>query len=108
MKKLPVLSLLLVWSLSCLAAEASAEKPNTGKEMFGYKDDVIARVGDQPITFNQLSTMLNSSAIVGLSIPALGTPERDQVRLTLLDKVISANLLYLDAVKQGLDKDPAY
>ena len=108
MKKLPVLSLLLVWSLSCLAAEASAEKPNTGKETPGYKDDVIARVGDQPITFNQLSTMLNSSAIVGLSIPALGTPERDQVRLTLLDKVISANLLYLDAVKQGLDKDPAY
>ena len=71
-------------------------------------DDIIARVGDQPITFSQLSTMLNSSAIVGLSIPALGTPERDQTRLTLLDKVISANLLYLDALKQGLDKDPAY
>ena len=71
-------------------------------------DDVIARVGDQPITFSQLNTMLNSSAIVGLSIPALGTPERDQTRLTLLDKVISANLLYLDALKQGLDKDPGY
>ena len=106
MKNLLMLPLILVWSLSCLAAEASAQTPNTGNETPGYKDDIVARVGDQPITFNQLSTMLNSSAIVGLSIPALGTPERDQVRLTLLDKVISANLLYLDAVKQGLDKDP--
>ncbi|MGB5538834.1 MAG: peptidyl-prolyl cis-trans isomerase [Gammaproteobacteria bacterium] len=72
------------------------------------KDDVIAKVGDQPITFSQLNTMLNSSAIIGLSIPALGTPERDQTRLTLLDKVISSNLLYLDAVEQGMDKDPGY
>jgi len=73
-----------------------------------YKDDVIARVGDQPISFNQLNTMINSSAIVGLSIPELGSPERDQVRLTLLDRVISANLLYLDAIQKGVDKDPGY
>lgn len=70
--------------------------------------DVIARVGDQPITFGEINTMLNSSAVVGLSIPALGTPERDTVRITLLDKFISANLLYLDAVAQGVDKDPVY
>lgn len=103
MKKLFVLPLVLTWSLSCLA-----EATVSDQETPAFKDDIVARVGDQPITFNQLSTMINSSAIVGLSIPALGTPERDQVRLTLLDKVISANLLYLDAVKQGLDKDPAY
>ena len=72
------------------------------------RDDVIAKVGDQSITFNQINTMLNSSAIVGLSIPELGTPERDQVRLTLLDKAISANLIYLDAVEKGTDKDPGY
>jgi len=71
-------------------------------------EDVIATVGDQTITFSQLNTMLNSSAIVGLSIPALGTPERDTIRITLLDKIISANLIYLDARKQGLDKDPVY
>ena len=47
--------------------------------------------------------MLNSSAMVGLSIPALGTPRRNQVIYTLLDKVISANLLYLDAKKNGAD-----
>jgi hypothetical protein len=71
-------------------------------------DDVIATVGDQKITFGELNTMLNSSAVVGVSIPALGTPERDTVRITLLDKVVSANLIYLDALKQGLDKDPVY
>jgi len=70
--------------------------------------DVIARVGDQPITFGEISTVLNSSAVVGLSVPALGTPERDTVRITLLDKFISANLIYLDARKHGLDQDPAY
>lgn len=70
--------------------------------------DVIARVGDQEITFGEINTALNSSAIVGVSVPALGTPERDTVRLTLLDRLVSANLLYLDARKQGLDQDSAY
>jgi peptidyl-prolyl cis-trans isomerase C len=45
---------------------------------------------------------------VGVSVPALGTPERDTARIVVLDKVISANLLYLDAKRQGLDKDPVY
>jgi parvulin-like peptidyl-prolyl isomerase len=70
--------------------------------------NVIARVGDQDITFNQINTMLNSSAVVGVSVPALGTPERDTARIVVLDKVVSANLLYLDALAQGLDKDPVY
>ena len=70
--------------------------------------DVVARVGDQDITFSEINTMMNSSAIVGLSMPALGTPERDTVRITLMDKMISANLLYLDALKKGVDKDPGY
>ncbi len=70
--------------------------------------DVIARVGDQDITFNQINTMLNSSAVVGVSVPALGTPQRDTARIVVLDKVVSANLLYLDARRLGLDKDPAY
>ena len=71
-------------------------------------DDVIARVGEQAIRFSELNTMLNSSAVVGLSIPALGTPERDAVRITLLDKVVSANLVYLDAIRKDVDKDPEY
>ena len=69
---------------------------------------MIARVGDEVIRFSELNTMLNSSAMVSLSIPALGTPERNQVIITLLDKAISANLIYLDAKKQGTDKQTAY
>ncbi len=85
------------------AAVAVAEEPKAA-----VTSDVIARVGDQAITFNQINTMLNSSAVVGVSVPALGTPERDTARIVVLDKVISANLLYLDAKRQGLDKDPGY
>ena len=85
------------------AALARAEAPESAVET-----DVIAKVGDQTITFGEINTMLNSAAVVGLSVPALGTPERDTVRITLLDKFISANLLYLDALNQGVDKDPGY
>ena len=74
----------------------------------GESMDVIARVGDEPITFREINTMINSAAIVGLSMPELGSPERDTVRITLLDKLITANLLYLDAKQKGLDKDPEY
>ena len=70
--------------------------------------DVIARVGDQAITFSELNLMLNSAAVVGLSIPALGTPQRDTVRIALLDKFVDANLIYLDALRKGVDQDPQY
>ena len=107
-----LLKLLLISSALVLAGcsdQQSAENAaSTTADEGPPKDDIIARVGDEDITFSLLNTMLNSSAIVGLSIPALGTPERDQTRLTLLDKVISANLLYLDAQKHGLDRDPEY
>jgi len=87
------------------AAKVESAAPATATAL---TDDVIARVGDQQITFREISSMLNSSAVVGVSIPALGTPQRDTVRIALLDKIISANLLYLDALKQGVDKDPGY
>jgi len=69
---------------------------------------LIAKVGDQAITWGEVNTLLNSSAVVGVSIPAVGTPERDRALILLLDKFISANLMYLDALRQGLDKDPSY
>ncbi|MBE9560617.1 MAG: peptidylprolyl isomerase [Proteobacteria bacterium] len=71
-------------------------------------EGVVAKVDDELITFNELNLMLNSSAMVGLSIPALGTPDRNQVIITLLDKMISANLLYLDAKKNGADRLTKY
>ena len=116
MKKI-MLAVLTVFPIALGAAStavAVAEEPGAAvasdakdvKE--AVASDVIARVGDQAITFNQINTMLNSSAVVGVSVPALGTPERDTARIVVLDKVISANLLYLDARRLGLDKDPAY
>jgi len=95
-------------SLSLVACSGeSADNANAKDSQAGSRADatstvapkdeppgVIARVGDQLITFNDINTMINSSPIVGLSLPELGSPERDTVRITLLDKMISANLLY--------------
>jgi parvulin-like peptidyl-prolyl isomerase len=92
------------WISHAVATQAMA----AADERSAPQADLIARVGDQAITFNQINTMLNSTAVVGVSVPALGTRERDTARIVVLDKVISANLLYLDAVRLGLDKDPAY
>ena len=93
-----------------MSSEVSTGKPAQPTQSASAEElgDVIARVEDQAITFSQVNIMLNSSAVVGLSIPALGTPERDKVRILLLDRVVSANLIYLDALKQGVDKDPVY
>lgn len=71
-------------------------------------DDVIAKVGDQTITLSQIDTIINSSSFVGMDIPAVGTPERERARLVTLDKMISANLLYLDAEKAKLDSEPGF
>jgi len=98
------LSLLGACSDNTNATEAPSKQAVTAQQ----SEDAIARVGDQVITFNELNTMLNSSAMVGLSIPALGTPKRNQTIITLLDKVISANLLYLDALGKGIDRKPPY
>jgi peptidyl-prolyl cis-trans isomerase C len=97
---LATLLMLPIWATGTMIVEA--------KSSTNTVDDVIARVGDQTITFSEITTALNSSAIVGVSVPAIGTPERDTARITLLDRFVSANLLYLDALKQGTDKDPRY
>ena len=95
--------------ISLLLASCSNEEQSGKTSQQAVKaEGVIAQVGDEVITFNQLNTMLNSSAMVGLSIPALGTPKRNKVMITLLDKVISANLLYLDAKQKGTDKLTVY
>jgi len=97
--------LLVIAFSTLLMSSARAESPQVPE---GRPADSVARIGDQTITYAQLNTQLNSSAVVGVSLPVLGSPERRTVMLTVLDKVISANLLYLDAIKQGLDQDPAY
>jgi parvulin-like peptidyl-prolyl isomerase len=96
--------LLPVCATGSVARAADADKDTRT----GAVSDVIATVGDQTITFSEINTALNSSAIVGVSIPAMGTPERDTARIILLDRFVSANLTYLDALVQGADKDPRY
>ena len=96
--------LLPVCATGTVARAADADKDTRAEAV----SDVIAKVGDQTITFSEINTALNSSAIVGVSIPAVGTPERDSARMILLDRFVSANLTYLDALKQGADKDPRY
>jgi peptidyl-prolyl cis-trans isomerase C len=97
--------LLLIAFSTLLMTSARAESPQVPE---GQPADSVARVGDQTITYAQLNTQLNSSAVVGLSVPVLGSAERNKVILALLDKAISANLLYLDAIRRGTDQDPAY
>jgi uncharacterized protein (DUF4415 family) len=89
------------------ASEAAMVSPSEAAKA-AWPEDTVASVGDEYITYSLLNTMLNSSAMVGLSVPALGTPERNQVIITLMDKAISANLLYLDAKQQGVDQTPVY
>ena len=102
---LAALLLLPVCATATLASAAGADKATQADAVV---NDVIAKVGDQTITFSEINVAMNSSAIVGISIPAVGTPQRDTARIVLLDRFVSANLLYLDALKQGVDKDPDY
>lgn len=94
--------------ISVLLVSCGNDEPANASSKQVNAEGVVAKVGDELITFNELNTMLNSSAMVGLSIPALGSPERSQVIITLLDKMISANLLYLDAKKKDSDRLTQY
>ncbi len=91
---------LLLALAGAVAYAVDPQKPAT--------DDVIAKVGDQTITLSQIDTMINSSSFVGMDIPAVGTPERERARIVTLDKMISANLLYLDAKKEKLENEPGF
>ncbi len=100
MKNIPT-TILLTWFLVGTAFPL-------GANALAKPDDVIAKVGDQTITFSQIDIMINSSDMVGMPIPSPGTRARNETRLLVLDKVISANLLYLDALRKGMQNDPVY
>ena len=103
-----ILAFLITLLMVPVCATGTVASASDADSKAAVVDDVIAKVGDQTITFSEINTALNSSAIVGISIPAVGTPERDSARIILLDRFVSANLTYLDALKQGADKDPRY
>jgi hypothetical protein len=73
----------------------------------GGANDVIAVVGDTAIRFGELTDQLDQGAAPG-SVPDYGTPERRQVIEHLLENAIQSELLYLDALRKGLDQDPDY
>jgi hypothetical protein len=77
-------------------------------EKTGEPADAVARVGDEVITYSQLNSLINSSAMVGITVPEIGTSERQQFMLELLDNMISANLIYLDAKEKGIDRLTSY
>lgn len=97
MKKL-IISTLFASGL-LLAAQSPMAQPQS---------DVIAQVGDQQIRFHDIEVMINSSNMVGLKIPPTGSQARNRLRLTLLDKVIDANLIYLDAKQHQADNNQVY
>lgn len=82
--------------------------PLTSLASAGADGDTLARVGDQVITLSQIDTMINSSSFVGMDIPPVGGAERERARIVTLDKVISANLLYLDALDKKLGTGAAF
>ena len=110
------LSISLLLSLSLVACGDNEAPSASSNETSGQvaavqetrAEGVVAQVGDQNITYNEIGVLLNSSAMGGLSIPALGSPDRYKVMVTLLDKLISTNLLYLDAKAKGTDRQTAY
>ena len=85
--------------------DSSSEIPAEKADM---PADAVARVGDEVITYSQLNSLINSSAMVGISVPEIGTAEREQFMLGLLDNIISANLIYLDAKAKGIDRLASY
>lgn len=103
-----IVSIVMASSIFIFSVTASGLQADGAPQAGGSVDDVIARVGDQTITFSEINIALNSSGVVGVSVPALGSSDRDRARLVLLDRFISANLLYLDARERGVDSDPKY
>jgi parvulin-like peptidyl-prolyl isomerase len=108
-KFITVVFLLLTLSLAACSDEKAKDKPDEASaEKAAEPVGIVARVGDEVITYAELNSMLNSSAMLGLSIPALGTTERNQMMLALLEKAIGANLIYLDAKKKGTNRLTSY
>lgn len=100
------LILTLLISLLLVACDNDSADKNTAQT--AEPGDVIASVGDEVITFSQLDNLLDSSSMAGAPVPPPGTPERKRIMLMLLDKIVSANLVYLDAKSKGGDQSASY
>jgi hypothetical protein len=96
------------------STEAADEITDIGREgtiddsLIAKTDDVIAIVGKRAIRFHELTHELDKGALPGVSVPGYGTPERRQILERLLDQAVRNELLYLDALRKGIDQDFAY
>ena len=106
----PVLGLALALADAHAAVPAgeAGQPPSADAVLLAESSDVIATVGDQGIHFRALTQELDQGAVAGVSVPGYGTPERREVMERLLDDAIRNELLYLDALRKGVDQEPAY
>jgi hypothetical protein len=74
------------------------------------RHDVIATVS-QPIRFSELTSKLDKGTVPGvprLSVPDYGTPKRKRIIERMLEYAIQTEVLYLDALRKGVNHSPAY
>ena len=107
---LPVLGLALGLAPAWAAAPVTdAGQPRSANEAhLAESDDVVATVGDQVIRLSQLTQELAQGTAAGIAAPGYGTPERKRILQRMLDEAIRTDLLYLDALRNGVDQDPGY
>jgi parvulin-like peptidyl-prolyl isomerase len=105
--KLLLLAVLL-WIAACSDQHSSSVPLQAPVQPITDPDHVVARVGDQVVSVSDLNALLNSAALLGLPLAEPGTPEYRQQMRTMLNKAISANLIYLDARRNGIDRMPSY
>ena len=108
-RSLKLLVLASMLSMVACSDDSTEHKPvRVTAQVLPEPVDVIARVADQRITFTELSSIINSSAMIDAPLPTAGTPERKQLLTRLLDKAIGANLIYLDARRKGVHRLTSY
>lgn len=72
-----------------------------------YATQVLARVGNIPVTAAQLEAAINSSPVAS-QFPGMSADEQAALRGSMLKRLVAANLLYLEALKEKLDQTPQF
>ncbi len=86
--------LITLLTLLPLTALAAPPDPNA----------IAARVGDEVVTLGELLSAVGSLAVVG----AENAPNAPSARAQMLERLITARLLYLDGRERKLDQTPLY
>jgi hypothetical protein len=73
----------------------------------GRCDPVLVTVGDFPITANQLESAVASSPFA-TPFNAMDVDDQAAIRGNVLQRLVSSRLLYLEALRQGLDRGDGF